>query len=355
MRNRLVPPTRVTIFAMRACGLAWMPAILLLAGASALPAARNLEIYSIDVEGGQATLFVSPGGESLLVDTGWPKFNHRDSGRIAEAAKKAGVKKIDYLVITHYHRDHVGGVQQLSAVLPIRNFVDHGANTETGKDAEILFNEYSAFRDKGNHIVVKPGDTIPVKGLDVRVLSSGGEVIGSALPGAGQPNPACDGFARPPADATENGRSIGMLITYGDFRIIDMGDLTKDREYDLVCPANKIGMADVFLVSHHGTAPSNSLPFVHALEPRVAIMNNGPRKGDDPEVWQTIHDTRGLLDLWQLHYGIDAGKTHNTADTLIANLDEACEGRWLKLTAEKDGTFTVYNSRNKYQKTYKKR
>jgi competence protein ComEC len=329
--------------------------VLLLASASVLPAARNLEIYSIDVEGGQATLFVSPSGESLLVDTGWPKFNNRDADRIVEAAKKAGVKKIDYLVITHFHRDHVGGVQQLSAKMPIRNFVDHGTNTETGKDAEILFNEYSAFRDKGNHILVKPGDEIPVKGLGVKVLSAAGDVIASPLPGAGQPNPDCSGYSRPPADTTENGRSIGLLITFGDFRLIDMGDLTKDHEYDLVCPVNKIGMADVFLVSHHGTAPSNSLPFVHAIEPRVAIMNNGPRKGDDPGVWQTIHDTRGLLDLWQLHFGIDAGKAHNTADSLIANLDEVCEGKWLRVTAEKDGTFTVYNSRNKFEKTYKKR
>src|ERR1035438_3725576 len=141
--------------------------ILLLSGAAALPGAKNLEIFAIDVEGGQATLFATPAGQSFLVDTGWPDFNHRDAERIAAAAKKAGVKRIDYLLITHYHRDHVGGVQELSHKLPIVNFVDHGAQTETGKDARILFNEYSAFRDKGNHIVVKPGDTIPLKGLDV--------------------------------------------------------------------------------------------------------------------------------------------------------------------------------------------
>jgi len=329
--------------------------ILLLSGAAALPAAKNLEIFSVDVEGGQATLFAAPAGQSLLVDTGWPDFNHRDADRIAAAAKKAGVKRIDYLLITHYHRDHVGGVQALSRKLPIVNFVDHGAQTETGKDAQVLFNEYSAFRDKGHHIVVKPGDTIPVKGLDVKVLSAGGEVIGSALPGAGQPNAACAGLERPAADLTENGQSVGVLIAFGDFRMLDLGDLTKDREYDLVCPNNKIGTVDLFLVSHHGLAQSNSLALVRGIEPRVAMMNNGPHKGGSPEVWQTIRDTRGLLDLWQLHYAIDADKQHNSPDTFIANVDQICSGDWIKVTARKDGMFTVFNSRNRFQKTYVKR
>ena len=330
----------------------WLvPAVLLLACASALPAAKELQIYAIDVEGGQSTLFVTPSGQTMLVDAGWAGFNHRDAERIAAAAKAAGVKKIDYLVITHFHRDDVGGVQDLSHKLAIVNYVDHGAQTETGKDAEILFNEYSAFRDKGNHIVVQPGDTIPVKGLDVKVLSAGGKVIDSPLPGAGQPNPACAGFARPEADATENSQSVGMLITFGEFRMLDMGDLTKDREYGLVCPNNKIGTVDLFLVSDHGANPANSLPFVRAIEPRVALMNNGPKRGDDPEVWQTLHDTRGLADLWQLHYTVTTDKEHNAPDTFIANVDVACQGKWIKITARPNGDFTVYNSRNKYQKT----
>jgi len=329
--------------------------ILLLACAVAAPAARNLEIYSVDVEGGQATLMVAPGGQSMLVDTGWAGFNRRDAERIAAAAKKAGVKKIDYLVITHYHADHVGGVQQLVRNLPVVNFVDHGAQTETNKNAEVLFNEYSAFRDKGNHIAVKPGDTIPIKGIDVKVLSANGEVLASPLPGAGQPNPACDGYQRPAEDKTENGRSVGILVTFGDFRMLDLGDLTKDREYDLVCPNNRIGTVDLFLVSHHGTNPSNSVALVHAIEPHVSLMNNGPKKGGHPDVWQTIHDTRGMVDLWQLHYAIDADKQHNSPDTFIANVDQVCEGKWIHVTAQKDGTFTVVNSRNQFEKKYPKR
>lgn len=329
--------------------------ILLLSSAAALPAARNLEIFAVDVEGGQATLFATPAGQSLLIDTGWPGFNHRDADRIAAAAKKAGIKRIDYLLITHYHLDHVGGVQALSRELPIVNFVDHGPQTETGKDAEVLFNEYKAFRDKGHHIQVKPGDSIPIKGLDVKVLSAAGDVIASPLPGAGQPNPTCTGYDRPAADTSENGQSVGVLISFGEFRMLDLGDLTKDREYDLVCPVNKIGSVDLFLVSHHGLAQSNSLPLVRAIEPRVALMDNGPHKGGSPEAWQTIRDTRGLLDLWQLHYSIDTDKQHNSPDTFIANVDQICEGDWIKVTAEKDGTFTVLNSRNKFQKKYVKR
>jgi len=328
---------------------------LLAASAAMLPAAKNLEIYSIDVEGGQATLFVSPGGESMLVDTGWPGFNHRDAGRIAAAAKMAGVKRIDYLVITHYHADHVGGVPQLAEKLPIRNFVDHGPNTETGKAADQLFAAYSAYRDKGNHIVVKPGDKIPVKGLDVQVVSAAGDALSSPLAGAGQPNPECASFEKHDVDPSENARSIGFVLTWENFRMVDMGDLTWNKEYDLVCPVNKLGTVDLYLVSHHGMNMSGSPQFVHALHPRVAIMNNGARKGGSPGTWQVVHDSPGLEDLWQLHFAVAGGKDHNSSDTVIANVDEQCEGKWLKVTVRRDGSFTVYNSRNQFEKTYTKK
>jgi beta-lactamase superfamily II metal-dependent hydrolase len=325
---------------------------ILAATAGLLPAAKNLEVYFIDVEGGQATLVVPPGGDSMLIDTGWAGFNHRDADRIAAAAKAAGVKRIDYLVITHFHADHVGGVPQLAEKLPIRNFVDHGDQTEKGKQADILFNAYKAYRDKGNHIVAKPGDTIPVKNLDVKVLSAGGEVIANPLPGAGQPDPDCANFQRH-ADATdENPQSVGMLITFGKFRMIDMGDLTWNKEYNLVCPVNKVGKVDVYVVSHHGMNMSGSPQWVHALSPKVAIMDNGARKGGTAEVWQTVHDTPGVQDLWQLHYAVAGGKEHNSSDTVIANVDEVCEGKWIKLTADRDGKFTVENSRNKFEKKY---
>jgi beta-lactamase superfamily II metal-dependent hydrolase len=349
--SRSSDSVHATIFDVRA-----LASVLLALGfATVLTAAGNLEIYAIDVEGGQATLFVTPAGESLLVDTGWPRADHRDAERIAAAAKAGGVRKIDYLLITHYHNDHVGGVQGLARKLPIVHFVDHGAQTETGKDAEILFNEYSAFRNKGQHIVAKPGDTIPIKGMDVKVLSAAGQVIAAPLAGAGETNPACEGYQRPPADTTENGQSVGVLITFGEFRMVDMGDLTKDHEYDLVCPMNKIGRVDLYLVSHHGMPMSGSPAFVRGLDPHVAIVDNGPHKGGDAATWQTIRDTRGVLDIWQLHYAMDADKQHNAPDTFIANIDEKCEAKWIQVSVQKDGTFVVENSRNRFKKTYTKK
>ena len=332
---------------------AWS-AVLLLAGVGALSAAKSLEVFFIDVEGGQATLFASPGGESMLIDTGWAGHNHRDAERIAAAAKMAGVKHIDYLVITHYHSDHVGGVTQLMEKLPVRNFVDHGDNQEHTREVDELYAAYADHRKKGNHILAKPGDVIPIKGIEVKVLTAAGEAIPGPLPGAGQPNPDCASFHRKEVDTSENARSLGVLVTYGQFRLVDLGDLTWNKEYDLVCPANKIGPVDVYVTSHHGLDQSGSPQLLHALAPRVAVMNNGARKGGDPGAWQIVHDSPGLLDLWQVHFAIGGGKEHNSSDTVIANLDEACEGKWLRLNAQSDGSFTLYNSRNKYERTYKK-
>jgi hypothetical protein len=199
---------------------------------------------------------------------------------------------------------------------------------------------------------VKPGDSIPIREIEVRVLSSGGDVIGTPVTGAGQPNPACASKQERAVDNTENARSVGTLVTFGDFRLVNLADLTWNKEFELVCPNNKVGTVDVYMVSHHGMNTSGSPQLVRALLPRAAIMNNGPRKGGTPEAWQTVRDTPGLLDFWQLHFAVAGGKDHNSSDTVIANVDEICEGKWLKLTAKKDGSFTVFNSRNKYEKSY---
>ena len=318
-----------------------------------LPAAKNLEIYFIDVEGGQATLFVAPSGQSMLVDTGWSGHNSRDADRIAAAAKHAGVKAIDYLLITHFHEDHVGGVPQLARKLPIHNFIDHGESVEHDQHAKELYNAYVEYRAKGDRILAKPGVTIPVKGIEVEVLSADGDVLENPLAGAGQPNPVCAQDKLHAPDPTENARSIGTLITYGKFRAIDMGDLTWNKEHDLVCPNNKIGTVDLYIVSHHGSDLSGSPSFVDAIHPRVAIMDNGARKGGSPSAWQIIHNSPGIEDIWQVHYAISGGKDNNTPDTFIANTDEqGDEANWIQVTAHQDGSFTVYNKRNKYSKTY---
>jgi beta-lactamase superfamily II metal-dependent hydrolase len=328
-------------------------ALLTLASAALLPAAKNLEIYLIDVEGGQATLFVAPSGESMLVDTGWSGNNSRDANRIAAAAKHAGVKAIDYLLITHFHEDHVGGVPQLARKMPIRNFIDHGESVEHDQRAKELYNAYVEYRAKGNHILAKPGIAIPIKGLDVKVLTADGDEIENPLPGAGQANPLCAADRLQAPDATENARSVGTIITFGNFRALDMGDLTWNKEHELVCPNNKVGTVDLYIVSHHGSDLSGSPAFVQGIHPRVAIMDNGARKGGSPSTWQIIHASPGLEDIWQLHYAISGGKDNNAPDTFIANTDElGDQANWIHVTVRPDGSFTVTNTRNKYSKTY---
>ena len=310
----------------------------------------NLDIYFIDVEGGQATLIVAPSRQSLLVDTGWPGFGGRDADRIVEAAHLANLKRIDYVLISHYHRDHVGGVSQLADRIPIGTFIDHGPNAESGKEDD-LFTAYQKLLQKTPRRVVTPGDVIPLGEAKLEVLTANGEGIRAAR--QGQPNPYCSEVEREKDDPTENARSVGILLTFGKFRFIDLGDLTWNKELDLMCPNNPVAQVEVYLTSHHGLSSSGSKALVWALHPRVAIMNNGARKGGEAEAWQVVTSSPGLEDLWQLHYALGAGKEHNVADSYVANLEENCAGKYLKLSAQPNGNFTVTNSRNGFSKTYK--
>jgi beta-lactamase superfamily II metal-dependent hydrolase len=317
-----------------------------------LRASDTLDVYFIDVEGGQSTLFVTPSGKSMLVDTGWPGFNGRDAERIATVAKAAGVTRINYLVITHYHMDHVGGVPQLAERIPIGTFVDHGRNVETGKEADDLYHAYVQARDRASHLIVRAGDRIPVEGLEVRVVSAAGQGIVRSLQGAGQPNPICATTKPRELDPSENAQSIAMLITFGKFRMVDFGDLTWNKELGLVCPDNKLGTVDVYLSTHHGLNESNAPAMVDALKPRVAITNNGATKGGSPEALRTIRTSPGIEDVWQLHYAQDAGKENNAPEPFIVNVDQDASVSWIKLSAGLDGGFTVTNSRNGKTKTY---
>lgn len=330
-------------------------ALGLLAAALPLAAAeKTLDLYFIDVEGGQATLLVTPEKQSLLIDTGWPGFGDRDADRIVKVAKKAGLKRIDNLIITHYHRDHVGGITQLLSKMSVGTFIDHGPNRETGAAADQLMESYTKAASSGQRRSVKAGETIPLKGADVLVLTSDGEVIGSPAPGGGQANPLCAKAERKADDPSENARSLGVLVTFGSFKFIDIGDLTWNKELELACPANKVGTVDLYVTTHHGMDISGPEALVHALRPRVAIMNNGSRKGGSPAAWKIVKSSPGLEDLWQLHFANAGGQEHNVPNVFLADLNDTGEGNYIKVSATKNGTMTVFNSRNKHTKTYAK-
>jgi len=323
--------------------------------AQAPPSAGQLRIYSIDVEGGQSTLLVAPSGESLLVDTGWPGNNGRDAERVLAAMHDAGIKRIDHVLITHYHDDHVGGVPELVAHVEVGEFLDHGENREDAADTRNNYATYLSAIAGHQRRIVHPGDTIPIDGLSVVVLTADGEHIG-AVPGIKPtPNSYCASEHAWPDDPTENSRSVGILVTFGKFKFLDLGDLTGKKEVALVCPNNPIGTIDLYLVTHHGMDWSNSRAIVDAVHPRVAIMNNGAHKAGKPAAWQIVHDSPGLIDLWQLHTAEDSDAAHNSPEWLIANPKGDGDGHALKVVALPDGSFSVTNTRTEVTKQYSRK
>ena len=330
-------------------------------------AAGSLRIYFIDVEGGQSTLLVTPQGESLLIDTGWAgngapgakagdPAQSRDANRILAAAHDAGIRQIDYALITHFHGDHDGGVVELSQLLPIRHFIDHGGfavGAHVDADAEAAYAAYRAVRDKADHIEPKPGNRLPLKEIDATIVSAAASTIDKPLPGGGELNSACARSALPPGDAVENPRSTGLVVAFGRFRFLDVGDLTGEPLFKLACPTNMIGPVDVYLVAHHGGADASDPATFAAFKPRVAIMNNGLKKGGSRAVYEELHRVKGLEDVWQVHRSEAAGD-QNFASDRIANLDEST-AHWIKLTASDDGSFRVLNGRTGLDKTYSRR
>jgi beta-lactamase superfamily II metal-dependent hydrolase len=319
----------------------------------AAQAARSLRIYSIDVEGGQSTLLVAPSGSSLLVDTGWPGSSGRDADRVQAAMHDAGINKIDHLLVTHYHTDHVGGVPELVKRIPIGEFLDHGENRE---DSDITRHDYAAYLkaiEGKPHRVVHPGETIDLAGLSAIVLTADGEHI-HAIPGiTPQPNSYCTSEPKAESDPSENARSVGILVTYGQFRFLDLGDLTKAKEIALVCPNNPIPPIDLYLATHHGMNLSNARAIVDAIHPRVTIMNNGAHKAGSPEAWQTIHDSPGMQDLYMVHTAEGSDAAHNSPESLIANpKGGSTDGAYFKVVASDNGGFSVTNSRTGQTKDY---
>ncbi|MCM3880132.1 MAG: MBL fold metallo-hydrolase [Vicinamibacterales bacterium] len=336
------------------------------AGAQSRNTSQVLSIYLVDVEGGNATLFVSPSGESVLIDTGnVAPGAARDAERIMAAAKDAGISQINTLITTHWHNDHFGGMAELANRLPIRHFVDHGPNVQpAAAPDEFLQKVYPTLYGKSTHTVVKPGDRIPIAGLEWRIVSAGGQTIKTRLPGAQQANPFCGGFkphtVNPvsglPVGNTEDEQSVGSHVTFGRFRAVHLGDLTWNKEFELMCPENRLGTADLFVASRHGQPSSNSELLVHAIRPRVAIVNNAARKGGQGDAMRVLYTSPGLEGIWQAHYSLLGGREYAVPGIFIANESEETphdgEAHWIKVLARADGTFTVTNSRNGFSRSY---
>jgi beta-lactamase superfamily II metal-dependent hydrolase len=376
----LIPASDLRAWVRPALMPAAFLALALPAVAAAQPAAKTLDMYFIDTEGGQSTLFIAPGGQTVLIDTGNP--GTRDAGRIMEAVHAAGAQRIDYLLITHYHADHVGGFLELSKMIPIAHFIDHGPDVETR-----VFDSRTAYEAAvatAPHTIAKPGDKLPIPGIEWTIVSSAGKVLPAAMagaPGAGLKNPYCADYKpKDIQEGPENAQSVGSVIRYGKFRAVDLGDLLWNYEAQLACPVNRIGTVDLMLTTHHGLAWSGVPALIDTLHPRVVIMNNGIRKGGEIETFKTLESAPGLEDLWELHWSANAGLAHNVAGRYIANLEtptltgdiiahppaqvptgkrppdigdpDHSPAYWLKVSAQPDGSFTVTNSRNGFTKSY---
>ena len=353
-----------------AVGLSW-------AASPAMAKDDALQMVSIDVEGGGGTLFVTPEGKSLLIDTGNPEQSRAtgdnpSSARIEAAAHALGLKKIDTLLITHYHGDHIGGFEGLLARIPIDRVIDHGENRETTASpnptapqidmknpppgsSEAGYRHYVELIGKRTHIVAKPGDVFHIGSLTVTIVMADAKPIAKPLPGAGEDNSSCAGMESMASNGgEENARSTASVISYGKARIAVFGDLTWDREKDLFCPIDKIGKVNVYLATHHGTALSGSPAAVNALAPIVTIMGNSPRKGADAARMKTIQASPRIQGVWQLHTTTVAPDV-NVATDMIANpvTDQSKDKAYaLRLRIQKDGKVTVINERNGYNKNY---
>jgi competence protein ComEC len=319
-------------------------AVALVAGAQA---ASTLDIYFIDVEGGQSTLLVTPAGQSLLIDTGYAGFANRDPDRITAAARQANVTRLDYLLITHFHSDHAGGAAEVAKRLSVDTFVDYGEPIEKREDTQVTFAAYASVRARGASLHPRPGDKLSLTGVDVEVLSAGGAVLARPTQRtAGVRNPACATLGTQPELGGENPRSIGVRITFGRFTFLDLGDLPGANLAALACPNNLLGHADVYLVPHHGNKDTAIPAVIAAVSPRVAIFNNGATKGGDPAAFRTLRGATGLEGVWQLHRSKNDGAA-NYPDAFIANLEDGSRdgGAWIKVSAEATGAFSVTNGR----------
>jgi beta-lactamase superfamily II metal-dependent hydrolase len=314
-------------------------------------AAGTLDIYWIDVEGGASTLIVTPDGQSVLMDTGFDGFGDRDASRIEQVVRKeAGLKRLDYVLISHFHVDHAGGLAALAKRVEVGAFIDHGESVEQGGPP--LWEQYRAIAGRRQR-TVKPGERLPLNGVELTIVAAHSQF---AKPPAGAgPNALCESFKAQPEDRGENGKSLGYLLRAGKFEFVNLGDLSWNFQRELACPVNLLGKVDLFQATHHAVRDDVLPQQMWAMEPTVAVMNNGPAKGAGAVAVETVLRSPGLQDLWSLHRAVNTDAAHNAQEQLIANLGgtEGCAGAWIRARLDGAGTYTLTNSRNGYAKTYR--
>ena len=332
--KRKASPFQLTVLAMIA--------VILLC--PALSRAESLDIYFIDVEGGAATFIVTPEHESILIDCGSKSEDLRDLNRILHVAKLAGISKIDHFVVSHFHSDHFGPILQLSQTIPIVHFYDHALMQPDQEYDKDLYADYQK-ASQGKRQVLHAGDTIPLKKKTVPLrlicVVADGKVIPKPVGvGAGH-NSFCDVPAKP-VDTSDNAKSIGLLLSYGDFDFLDLGDLTWNIEHQLVCPNNPLGKVDLQMVTHHGLDLSSNPALVRVIEPTVSVMCNGPHKGANREVVSLLKSIPSLKATYQLHRNVELSEKDNPDKSQIANWEENCKGEFIKVSVSPAAkTFSV--------------
>ncbi|MDX1947511.1 MAG: MBL fold metallo-hydrolase [Pirellulaceae bacterium] len=318
------------------------------------PTDKRLDIYWIDVEGGAATLIVTPAGETILIDAGNP--GRRDADRIVKTVAEAGLKQIDHLIITHYHGDHFGGAVSLAELLPIYSLYDNGQFEGMPDDPG---QAYFELKTKQRH-VVKPGESLPLKqigqtspAVSLKFLGGRQQFI-EAPTGVAENAAICADSREKSRDGSDNANSVVMLVGFGGWRFFDGGDLTWNQEARLVCPKNLVGPVDVYQVTHHGLDSSNNPLVLRSLLPTVAIMNNGVTKGCLPEVAANLRETKSIQAVYQSHKNLRPdGATANVSDEYIANLEKECKGNYIKLSVAPEAkSYTVSIPANGHERTF---
>jgi competence protein ComEC len=344
---------------MRHQGSFWLVAAIVVAAVLAasvrsVPAAGTLDIYWIDVEGGASTLIVTPGGRSVLMDAGYDGFGDRDASRIERVVREAGLKRLDYVLVSHFHGDHAGGLAALSRRLEIGSFVDHGESVDKASGAGgPLWDGYLTLAGNRRR-TMKPGERLTLDGAELVIVSGHGQVLAKPLAGGGR-NALCDSFKPQAEDLGENGQSLGYLFRAGKFEFVNLGDLSWNFQHKLACPVNLLGTVDLFQVTHHGVRDDVLPQQMWAMAPTVAVMNNGPTKGAGAVAVETVLESPGLADLWSLHRAVGNDAAHNAKEPLTANLGDTleCKGAWIRARVSDDGSYVLTNSRNGHSVTYR--